>query len=261
MQLHSRKYGSGPPVIILHGLLGMSDNWISAAKSIAERGFCVHLPDLRNHGNSPHADTHRYPDMCEDLIYYLNNEQLESSRIIGHSMGGKLAMIMSLLHPERVEKLVVVDIAPSDYRKPENTFHARLISTLLQMDLSAYTRRSEIRKALEVQTGDNDLAMFLTKNITRDNQKNSFKWKCNLPVLYKFIQHLHTGLEDLDLYAPCSVQTLFVKGNDSTYYTEEHESDRQHFFPDSRVIGIDNAGHWLHSQQPAKFLNILANFL
>lgn len=261
MLLHSRKIGSGPPVIILHGLLGMSDNWLSIARKVAAQGFCVHLPDLRNHGSSPHAETHRYPDMCEDLLDYLKEEQLESAPIIGHSMGGKLAMIFSLLYPERVEKLVVVDIAPSDYRKPENTFHAQLISSLLQLDLNAYRRRSDIRRALEARIGDLDLAMFLSKNITSDNETNRFIWKCNLPVLYKFIQHLHTGLDDLDIYAPCPVKTLFIKGNNSTYYTNEHEGDRRHFFPNSTVVGIDDAGHWLHSQQPAKFVSILSNFL
>ncbi|MBE0584962.1 MAG: alpha/beta fold hydrolase [Desulfofustis sp.] len=261
MKLYSRIIGSGPPVLILHGLFGMSDNWVTIGNGLAAQGFCVHLIDLRNHGSSPHAETHRYPDMCDDLLFYLEQKNLETVDIIGHSMGGKVAMIFGLLDPEKLKKLIVVDIAPSDYRDPENSFHAAIINGLEQIDLSTHSGRGSIRKNLTEILGDRELAMFLAKNIDRDKRSKRFKWKCNLPVLKKYLQHIYIGLEELELYAPCPVKTLFIRGNDSVYYLPEHERDRLFFFPESAVVGIDDAGHWVHSAQPEKFLQSVSSFL
>ncbi len=261
MQLFSRIIGSGPPVLILHGLFGMSDNWVSIANELAAKGFRVHLLDLRNHGRSPHSVTHRYPDMCDDLLLYLEQQGLESVDIIGHSMGGKVAMIFGLLDPEKVNRLVIVDIAPSDYRDPENVFHANIIDALQQIDMTAHDGRGTIREELTQRLGDHDLAMFLAKNIDRDEHSRKFKWKPNLPVLQKYLQHIDIGLEELELYAPCPVNTLFIKGNESAYFLPEHEPDRLNFFPESKVVGIDDAGHWVHSVQPEKFLEAVVHFL
>lgn len=261
MKLYSRILGGGPPVIILHGLFGMSDNWLTIGKSLARENYTIHLLDLRNHGSSPHGPTHRYPDMCEDLLEYMDEKALETAHIIGHSMGGKLAMIFALLHPERLEKLVVVDIAPSDYRRPENTFHTSLIDTLLQIDLTQQSDRGTLRKELESRLHDSRLATFLAKSIDREEHSKTFIWKFNLPVLQKYIQHLYIGLEELELYAPCPVETLFIKGNNSHYYQSKHEADRHLFFPHSRVVGIDGAGHWVHSEQSGRFLTVTTAFL
>lgn len=261
MQLFSRTIGAGQPVLILHGLLGMSDNWMSIARKLAPKGFAIHLLDLRNHGKSPHTDSHRYPDMCDDLTAYITENNLNSIKIIGHSMGGKLAMIFSLLNPEIVNQLVIVDMAPADYRSPDNTFHTNLLTTLIETDLNRYSSRSEIRKELDAQLGDKQLAMFLTKNIGKDESENRFIWKCNLPVLRRYMQHLHIGLEELEIYAPCPVETLFIKGNLSNYYRQEHDRDRMHYFPHSHVVGIDNAGHWVHSEQPIQLTQCISQFL
>ncbi|MBT8359538.1 MAG: alpha/beta fold hydrolase [Deltaproteobacteria bacterium] len=260
MQLYSRIIGSGPPILILHGVFGMSDNWVTIGSALAEQGFSVHLLDLRNHGRSPHAETHRYPDMCDDLNHYLEQKKLGIVDIIGHSMGGKLAMMFGLLDPEKIRKLVIVDIAPSDYRDLDNSFHANIITTLLQIDLAAHDGRGSIKEELAAKLNDQSLATFLTKNIGRDERSEKFIWKLNLPVLQKFLQHLHIGLEELEIYAPCPVPTLFIKGNDSSYYLPEHEPDRRNFFPDSEVVGIASAGHWLHSEYPEKFLEIVVPF-
>lgn len=262
MQLFARTLGNGPAVLILHGLFGMSDNWLSIGKALAAKGCAVHLPDLRNHGRSPHADTHGYPDMCDDLLEYLEGQKpVGKVRIIGHSMGGKLGMIFALLHPEMVAKLVVVDIAPADYRGPDNTFHIRLIDILQQIDLSAHRERGTIREELEKRLHDRRLAMFLSKNIDRDGTSAAFSWKFNLPVLKKYIRLLQIGLDELEIHAPCPVPTLFIKGNQSDYYLPKHDHDRLRFFPDSEVVTIDNAGHWLHSEQPEKFLDIVTPFV
>lgn len=261
MKIFARTFGNGPAVLILHGLFGMSDNWLTIGKALAGKGYAIHLADLRNHGRSPHAATHGYPDMCDDLLDYLEETKPGKVRIIGHSMGGKLAMIFALLHPELVERLVVVDMAPAAYRNPESSFHTRLIDILQQIDLSAHRERGTIREELERRLQDRRLAMFLSKNIGRAEGSTAFSWKFNLPVLKKYIRHLQIGLEELETHAPSPVPTLFVKGNESDYYLPEHDHDRLVFFPDSQVVGIDKAGHWVHSEQPERFLQIVAQFL
>lgn len=261
MKLYSRIIGSGPPVLILHGLFGMSDNWLTIGRSLSELGWCAHLLDLRNHGKSPHAPTHRYPDMCDDLLTYLGRQGLDRVDIIGHSMGGKLAMIFGLLEPEKINRLIIVDMAPSDYRSPDNTYHRYLLDTLLAVDLHSHQSRGTIRTELSERLNDDALASFLTKNIYRDRASGRFVWKINLPVLRKFMEHIQIGLEELELYAPCRSPTLFIKGNRSTFYLPKHEPDRRNFFPNSATIGIDDAGHWVHSEQPDRFLGIAAEFL
>lgn len=253
--------GTGPPVLILHGLFGMSDNWVSIGNALADQGFCVHLVDLRNHGRSPHVQTHRYPDMCDDLLHYLDQCGLEKVRIIGHSMGGKLAMMFGLLEPERTERLIIVDIAPSDYRDPKNRFHANIIEVLQNIDLTLHSSRETIRDVLTAELDDPATAMFLTKSLQRDSTSQSFEWKFNLPVLQKFMEHIHIGLEELEIYAPCSAPTLFIKGEDSAYYLSEHDADRLNFFENSEVVSIEEAGHWVHSEQPERFLEVILPFL
>ncbi|WP_419176720.1 alpha/beta fold hydrolase [Desulfosediminicola sp.] len=262
MKLYSRIIGQGEPVIILHGLFGMSDNWLSIAKGLANSGYCVHVPDLRNHGRSPHKASHRYTDMCEDILEYIAQHNLERFSLIGHSMGGKLAMIFGLLNPELLEKLIIVDIAPSRYDLNTSGFHDNLISTLLGIDLHLHTSRATVRQQLCETLGDEFLAQFLVKNLTRQgNSDKRLAWKPNLPVLQSALNHLMTGLEDLELYAPCTVPTLFVKGGESNYYLPEHEQDRIHFFPNSSLVEVEKAGHWLHSEQPDIFMKYVTSFL
>lgn len=260
MQLFSRIVGDGSPLIIVHGLFGMSDNWLTIGRELTRYGFQVHIPDLRNHGRSPHSDTHRYTDMADDLLEYVEEHTLDRFHLIGHSMGGKLAMIFSLLHPELVKKLVVVDIAPSDYQLLENSFHRNLIDTLSTINLADYSERGTLRLELENRLQDHRLAAFLAKNISRDIG-NSFTWRFNLPVLKKYLHHIHIGLEELKIHAPCPVEALFIKGNDSNYYLPKHEVDRHFFFPNSKMIGIDNAGHWVHSEQSELFIQTVQIFL
>jgi len=261
MQLFARILGHGRPLVILHGLFGMSDNWLSIGKALTRHGFRVHIPDLRNHGRSPHAKTHRYPEMCDDLLEYLDHHGLDKIELIGHSMGGKLAMIFSLLQPERVADMVVVDIAPADYRRPENTFHRDLIATLLELDLNRYRTRGKVREELARRLQDGRLAGFLAKNIALDKDSGRMFWLLNLEVLQKHLQHLAIGLEELEFHAPCQVRTLFLKGDDSDYYLPQHEPARLLFFPHSRVVGIARAGHWLHSEQSERFLAEVLTFL
>ncbi len=258
MQLYSRILGEGSPVLILHGLFGMSDNWLTIARALAANGFCVHVPDLRNHGRSPHALTHRYTDMSDDLMEYLDLNSLDTVHIIGHSMGGKLAMIFALLYPERMDRLVVVDIAPSAYA--DSSYHANIIDTLIDIDLTTHLKRSTIVDELISRLKDQRLAMFLTKSVVWDDKEACYLWRLNLPVLKKYLPHLQIGLHELTIHAPCPVPTCFIKGNGSPYYRPEHEADRLFFFPDSEVVGVAAAGHWVHSDQPLRLQEIVLSF-
>lgn len=260
MQLFSRKIGDGFPLIILHGLFGMSDNWLTIGKSLVQKGFAVHLLDFRNHGQSPHMSTHSYQSMCDDLTDYLAQEKLNEVSIIGHSMGGKVAMFVGLLHPDKVKNLVVVDIAPADYDYHNVAYHSKIIKNLMELDLSTYHNRGAIMEEMERRLKDCTLVMFLGKNIMRDTKKN-FKWKLNLPVLLKSLPDLSAGFDELGKHAHSTVRTLFVRGENSDYILPKHEPDRMNYFPKSSIVTIDNAGHWLHMEQPKKLLMVLSTFL
>jgi len=261
VRLHSRIIGEGPPVLVLHGLLGMSDNWLPVANALSDHGYAAHLIDLRNHGISPHTDTHRYPDMCDDLLGYIEERELDTVHLIGHSMGGKLAMIFALLYPEKLGRMIVVDIAPAAYGDDNVTRHDRIIDAMLAIDPGAHRSRGSIKQQLKTALAEPGLATFLAKNIVRDSRSQRFVWKCNLPVLKKFLRHLHIGLGELEMYVPCPTPTLFIRGGESDYYRAGHDADRLHFFEDSSVVTLEGAGHWVHSDQPEKFLDAVLNFL
>lgn len=259
MKLYAHKSGTGRPLLILHGLFGMSDNWRTIAEMLTQKGFAVHLLDMRNHGRSPHMPTHTYPDMCDDLNIYLEQEKLAQVSIMGHSMGGKTAMFFGLLHPEKIKHLAVIDIAPASYAHHNASHHSNIINNLMAIDLSAYQNRQALTDEIQRRLNDYALAMFLGKSITRDAQAN-FKWKLNLPILLKYLPSISVGLEDLKPQAPSPVETLFIRGEHSDYIRPEHEPERMTYYPRSKIITIDNAGHWLHAEQPEKLATILSTF-
>lgn len=260
MQLFSRKIGSGHPIVVLHGLFGMSDNWISIAKELARRGFGVHLLDLRNHGRSPHTPSHTYQEMCEDILGYLKGENITRASLIGHSMGGKLAMYFALLYPEKLSHLGVIDIAPSDYSKHNPGYQINIIHNLMGIDLSEHMTRRTILEEIRYRLHDSRLTRFLGKSILHAG-KNTFVWKLNLPVLLKSLPDISCGLDDLKWCGPSAVPTLFVRGEKSDYIQAHHEADRITYFPDSSVVSIAGAGHWLHIEKPDRLLGTLINFI
>lgn len=260
MQLFSQKIGNGCPVIILHGLLGMSDNWLTIGKGLVQKGFAIHLVDIRNHGQSPHMSVHSYQSMCEDLSDYLEQEKLNVVNLIGHSMGGKVAMFFGLLHPKKVKNLVVVDIAPVNYDCHNVAYHSNIIQNLINIDLSTYHNRGAIMEEMERRFKNRSLVLFLGKNIMRD-KRTKFRWKLNLPVLLKSLPCLSAGFDKLGTNSHSTLRTLFVRGDNSDYILPKHELDRMHYFPKSSIVTIENAGHWLHMEQPKRLLMVLSNFL
>ena len=267
MKLSYSKYGeAGPPLVILHGLYGSSDNWVSIAREFSDR-FEVFVPDQRNHGDSPHDEVHNYRVMADDLCSFLDEHNIEKATILGHSMGGKTAMLFAMECPERIESLVVVDIAPvpyhelaADSRIAAN--HAKMIDAMMKVDIGSAESREEVSKALSTEIGSERVRMFLLKNLTRDKQQG-FRWKINLPVLRKSLDEIMDGLPYEEVIKKGGLKgfpVLFVRGEKSDYIGPEHQSTIKKIFPTAEIVAIPNAGHWLHAEQPDLFLKNLNYF-
>ncbi len=254
MKLNFKKIGKGPVIVVLHGLFGMSDNWHSIAKKMSE-DYCFYLVDLRNHGRSPHSDIFDYDVMTEDIRQFLEGNNLSDVSLLGHSMGGKVAMCFASKYPQILQKLIVVDIAPKAY---ESSHFKIFIEAMLSVDLAAVQSRKEIEnlllKRLNVHPA---IVQFLLKNIFR-KEKNLFEWRINLPAI-------KNGMETiLDFQVsdhPILVDTLFMKGEHSDYILPDDHEMISRYFPQSKIEEIKNASHWVHSAAPINFEKSLRNFL
>jgi pimeloyl-ACP methyl ester carboxylesterase len=251
MELYFREFGAGEPVIILHGLFGFSDNWQTIAKSLASQ-YLVITPDLRNHGRSPHLPSHTYEEMAEDLRLFMENHWMHSAVLIGHSMGGKVAMQMALNHPDMVEKLIVVDIAPG--KAADN--HSGIFEALLWMDLSVMQARADIESYLVSRIPDMGTRQFLLKNITR-NDDGKFAWKMNLPVLWRHFPDILDAVTG----EPFDKPALFVRGDRSDYIKDADTALIMTLFPQAEIKTIPNAGHWVHADKPNELITVISEFL
>lgn len=251
MELFFREFGQGSPVIILHGLFGFSDNWQTVAKGLSEHHLVV-TPDLRNHGRSPHADTHSYAAMAEDLRLFMEKHWMFSATIIGHSMGGKVAMQLALSHPEMVDRLVVVDMEPG---KAEDN-HSSIFRALLDLDLSKMASRTQIESYLTDRIPDTGTRQFLLKNVTREDD-GRFNWKMNLPVLWKHYSDILAAVTG----DPYDKQALFIRGSRSDYIKDADIPLIHSLFPKADVVTVEGAGHWVHADKPDEMLNLLKAFL
>jgi pimeloyl-ACP methyl ester carboxylesterase len=261
--LHFRKSGHGAPLVILHGLYGASDNWISIARKL-EGQFTVFIPDLRNHGHSPHIISHTYQDMVDDLFQFFKDHQINKAIILGHSMGGKLAMMFASEYPELVENLIVADIAPKSYNsidKPYKTVlqHEIILGLMEELNLVAVSSRKEIDHFLSEKLKDSTLRQFLIKNIHR-NKDDYFEWKINVPVL-KYALHSITSEVSSEWFAGrtpiLNYPVTFIRGLNSDYISDDDIPVIKEIYPEARVIGIPGAGHWLHAEQPEKFVEAI----
>ncbi len=252
MKLHHRKLGQGEPIIILHGVFGSSDNWQSVGKVLANN-WEVYLVDQRNHGLSPHSDVFDYPTMADDIAELITREQLGKVTIVGHSMGGKVAMHLVSSRPDLVKKLVVVDIAPRYYLP----HHQKIFEGFHAVDLTAITSRKEAETLMSGKITDFGVRQFILKNLAR-TPEGKFQWKINLKAIEDNIEAIGQGVPDqLRFDGP----TLFIKGEKSDYITSEDASSLKHHFPESRILVIQNAGHWVHAEQPQAMLDGLNAFL
>ena len=251
MKLHYQQQGAGTPLVILHGLFGTLENWGSQTKALAEH-FKVIAVDLRNHGRSPHSDTMNYTAMVEDIIELLDDLGLDSVDVMGHSMGGKVAMQLALTYPERIQKLIIVDISPVTY----SHHHKDVLKGLFSVDLQQLKSRSEADKQLSIYISEPGIRAFLLKNLYRDDNKQ-FQWRMNLPTLSKE----YNKISEAPCGTPFSGTTLFIKGSESDYIQAEHRDSILTLFPQATYKLIQGAGHWPHAEKPAVFTKLLLNFL
>ena len=249
--LHSKILGSGQPLLILHGFLGMSDNWKTLGNKYAE-DHEVHLIDQRNHGRSFHSNEFSYPLMVSDLKKYIDHHQLENCILLGHSMGGKTAMQFALTFPEIINRLIIADIAPKTYP----AHHQYILKALSEVDFSIQKSRKEIEAILSNYIPETGVIQFLMKNIYR-KEKNELAYRFNLPVLLKKYSEVVTSFQSTNVF---SKPTLFLKGCNSSYITSEDLVTIKRNFPNARIEEISNSGHWLHAEQPHEFYQKTINF-
>ena len=252
MKLHSRELGSGPPLAILHGLLGSLDNWMPVAQKLASH-FQVFLLDLRNHGHSPHAEEFGYDEMSEDLREFFDQQNIEKTHVLGHSMGGKVAMRFAQLHPCRINKLVVVDIAPREY--PSR--YSSLMEAMLAIDLSGFQRRDEVDAVLSATVSDTALRQFLLKNLGRDASGRLF-WRSNLKSIRANYDAVRGSFPS---DTRCDCPALFIRGENSNYIQERDVSLIHQLFPAAQTETIPGAGHWVHANAPEKVVAVVTSFL
>ena len=251
MKLNIQQFGHGPDLIILHGLFGSGDNWMTIGKQLANQ-FNMHLVDQRNHGKSIHCNEMSYSLMAEDLKEYLDSIGIKECIIMGHSMGGKTAMQFTADYPEYVKQLIVVDIAPKRY--PDH--HGDLIDALLKLDLSLAINKTDLLKSLETDIPDIAVRQFLLKNIVR-NSENQYEWRMNINGIKENYDKIMAA-PILDKVI--SVPTLFVSGLRSSYIKANDEELINSHFKTVDMISI-NAGHWLHAELPDEFIRIIVGWM
>ena len=253
MKLYSKIYGEKScDLIIIHGLFGMSDNWNSLGKKFAKY-FRVHILDLRNHGRSPHSDIFNYDLMCSDMLEYLQDHQINHPILLGHSLGGKVAMKFAFTYPNKIAKMIIVDIAP---RKYNTDFHSNILRKLSELELRNFTKRSEIDLALSISIEDIGIRSFLLKNLFRNDNKQ-FSWRFNIKALLDQLDNIQDN-SFVDGF--CDVSTCFIKGEKSNYITIEDERLLSKNFTKYNVVSVENSGHWVHAENPEGFYNEVLNF-
>lgn len=253
MLLHSNILGQGQPFVILHGFLGSGDNWKSLGTKYREQGFEVHLVDQRNHGHSFHHKDFNYEVMVEDLKHYCETHQLENIILLGHSMGGKTAMLFAVKYQEIVEKLLVADIAPRFY--PEH--HHAILEGLSSLDFSVIKSRGEADEQLSRFVSDFGTRQFLLKNLYWKN-KGQLALRVNLEALKENVSEVG---EALPSHLKFEKNTLFLRGDRSEYIALSDDDLIKRQFPKAKIVTIKNAGHWLHAENPEDFFDAVMQFI
>jgi esterase len=252
MKLHFEVYGAGQPLFILHGLFGSLENWHSISTKLSET-FRVYAVDLRNHGRSPHSPEMNYSVMAGDLKELIQGEALDRVSLMGHSLGGKVAMQFSLSFPDRVEKLIVVDMAPRAY--PPH--HDEIFKAMLGLDLNLFQSRQEIEAALAPAIPDLAVRRFLLKSLKRD-PNGGFHWQLNLPALHDQYAQLNRALAT---DRSCDRPALFLRAEKSDYIRDTDEPLICRLFPRAQIRIVQGADHWMHADVPETFLRNVQEFL
>ncbi|MBN1387691.1 MAG: alpha/beta fold hydrolase [Bacteroidales bacterium] len=261
MELFYREYGAGFPFVILHGLYGSSDNWVSIAKALSDT-YRIILPDLRNHGNSPHNQIHTYTSMSEDIFELVNKLEISKFVLVGHSMGGKAASFFARQWPEMLAGLVIIDISP--FRTgPEHiasdTMHARILEKMSETDPSLFENREDADKIFREITSSGKVRNFLLKNLQRNN-KDIFEWKLNPRNLYDNLENIFDGFEipgHGEVEHVYGYPVFFLRALNSDYLSESDYGPIQKLFPAAEIIEVPDTGHWMHAEKPELIIKLL----
>ncbi len=267
MKLHYRKLGEGEPLIILHGLYGSSDNWLNIGQVLSEN-FAVYILDQRNHGKSPNSDIHTYPSMRDDLLKFMNENNIQKANILGHSMGGKSAVYFATKYPERVKRLIVVDILPTPYAlsdsdSPQILSHKNILQTLQGIDLKKIKTLKEAEDIMAKDIPYQRVRQFLLKNLKRDENKN-FYWLINIKALIDHLPNIMDGIDTDNLSESEKIESfpvLFIKGEKSEHIGDNDKEKIQNLFPKAILTTIKGAGHWVHAEKRKEFIAVTKNFL
>lgn len=253
--LNYKQVGSGDHIVLIHGLFGTLDNLNMVAKPLSEQ-YCVTSIDVRNHGDSFHANTMDYAELAQDVIRLLDHLKIKKCLLLGHSMGGKIAIQIAIEQPKRIEKLLVADIAPVTY--PPH--HLKIIEGLQAIDLTKVKSRKDADVQLAPYVDDINIRQFLLRNLTKNDQ-NEFTFKCSLVNISESYAQIMQANKLPDDKAPYSGETLFIKGGKSDYILPEHSEAIAKILPNSKAKVIQGAGHWLHAEKSIAFNKIVAGFI
>ena len=260
MKLHFKKYpaiehgsdSAGSPLIILHGLFGAGGNWHSLSTNRFNRVADVYVVDQRNHGRSPHDDSFTFDDMVGDLLELLDDLEIETASILGHSMGGKTAMHFALTHQDRVDKLIIADISPLPY--PD--MHQHIFDALNAVQPQVHGTRAEVDEILAGTIQSEPVRQFLMKNLVR--RKEGLEWMINLAVIQDAYMELR---DEVDGWPPFTGETLFLRGELSGYIQDDHETAILRLFPEAKIKLLKGAGHWMHADSPDAFADAVTELL
>ncbi|MCU0396501.1 MAG: alpha/beta fold hydrolase [Cyclobacteriaceae bacterium] len=251
MKLFYREYGEGQPFIILHGLMGSSDNWLPQAKMFSEH-YHVFVVDQRNHGQSPHSEEFNYEVLATDLLEFIQEHELKNPVLLGHSMGGKAVMNFALQNPDLPDALIVVDIAPKAYE----VRHDYIVEGLKAVPIESIQNRNEADESLSRHVADPAVRQFLLKNLMR-KPEGGFGWRINLPVIDRSIHAIGSGLFAEGKFTK---KTLFIRGLKSDYILDEDRALIHNYFSASTLVDM-HTGHWVQAEKPAEFVDVVLNFL
>jgi esterase len=254
MKLFFRRFGHGNPLVILHGLFGISDNWVTIGKRLS-KDFDVYIPDLRNHGQSPHSKVFNFHALVQDLVEFTEENNLHDITLMGHSLGGITSMQFALQYPSLVKKMIVVDISLRHNLNYDD--HQRLINAMLSVDFSAIHKRSDVEKQLMKTVKSQRLCQFLLKNVYWRN-KDTLDWRLNLAALNEALPLIYESPAD---EKPFTGPVLFIRGGLSGYILDEDLVEIYKKFPRAEIAMIPNASHWVHADAPEEFLVIVSRFL
>jgi esterase len=254
LELNFKEYGEGENnLIVLHGFLGSLDNWHTLATEWGKAGLHVYTLDLRNHGKSPHTEHHSIQLMVDDLNDFMFQHHISSATVLGHSMGGKVAMLFALQYPGLCTKLIVSDMAPKAYKRG----HDDVFDAIFQVSLDKITTRKEAEEAMKPFLGDFGTRQFILKSLER-TEEGKYEWKFNLKTLFQDYDEIIKSIEMKTTY---DNPALFVKGELSAYIKEEDMEKIYQLFPFATLESIGSAGHWIHADKPKEFFETVLNFV